>query len=66
MSDFPASCIVHAPSGPVPCCDNHARALRGLYSFLGAHVAVTHAHPGDQCGNCENEAATIAKGEGKV
>lgn len=23
---YPATCVVHWPSGPVNCCDNHARA----------------------------------------
>lgn len=59
----PAIAIVHAPNGPVPCCDEHARQLRGLFSFLGAHVGITPALNGEECTNCVNEAANQATGD---
>lgn len=60
MSDqtkFPAAYIVHWPTGPTPCCEEHARQLRGLANFLGSHVAVSPAPEDAQCMNCVNEAA---------
>lgn len=55
-ADYPASCIVHWATGPVPCCDDHARALIGLGRFLGTHVAATSLTEPSQCTNCVNEA----------
>lgn len=53
---YPAKYICHWPTGPVPVCDHHARSLRGLAGFMGAHVAFTPADEGQTCTNCENEA----------
>lgn len=61
----PAIAIVHTVSGPVPCCDEHARQLRGLYQFLGGHVGITPAINGEECSNCANEAASQAAEERK-
>lgn len=52
---FPATRIVHTPSGPVYCCDHHAHGLTTLMNFLGAHVVHTAAHEGAMCSNCINE-----------
>lgn len=55
--DHPANCVVHWPSGPVNCCERHARELKSLGNFMGAHVVVTAPPPaGAECGNCVNEA----------
>lgn len=65
MNPFPATQIVHCPSGPVPACDSHAESIRGLLAFLGAHTNATPALSGEQCRNCENEAARKSKEEAK-
>ena len=54
---FPATRMVHTPSGPVMCCDKHAYKLTGLLIFLGTHVPQTLAPDGAECSNCKNEAA---------
>lgn len=54
--EYPAECICHWPTGPVPCCDRHARALSALAEVMGTHIAVTPADEGQTCTNCENEA----------
>ena len=56
---YPATKIVHWPTGPANCCDEHAKQLVALGKFLGSHVGVTDAAMGAQCKNCEHE----AKGE---
>lgn len=53
---YPATMIVHTPSGPVAACDIHAGKIANLMSFLGAHCAVALAAPGAECENCVNEA----------
>jgi hypothetical protein len=53
---FPATRIVHWPTGPVAACDEHSLQLLGLSRFLGAHVGVSNAPDGAECGNCKNEA----------
>lgn len=53
-SQFPATLIVHTPSGPVPCCDSHAEQLTRLIRFIGGHINHTAAMPEDQCSNCIN------------
>jgi len=50
-----ATRIVHWVSGPVPCCDEHAKQLRGLAAFLGGHVAETIPLKEQECTNCKNE-----------
>lgn len=56
MAKYPAMRTVHWPSGPVHACDEHARQLVGLASFLGSHVGVTAAPDNSECANCANEA----------
>lgn len=52
---FPATRVVHWPSGPVPCCDRHAHELRGLASFLGTYLGPdTMPAAGVECTNCVN------------
>lgn len=53
---FPAKYICHWPTGPHPCCEEHADQLRGLAGILGTYVAFTPASEGSTCVNCENEA----------
>jgi hypothetical protein len=53
--EFPATMLVHWPSGPVPCCDEHGRQLIGLGSFLGSHVVATTLDAPAECVNCMNE-----------
>jgi hypothetical protein len=57
---FPALYTAHCPNGPTHCCDEHARQIRGLFGFLGAHVALTAAPDNSECANCANAAAAIA------
>ena len=56
-NEYPATRVVHWPSGPVDACEKHARQLVGLANMLGSHVGVGVALPGAQCSNCINEAA---------
>jgi len=56
MSEFPATCIVHWPTGPVAACEEHAQQLVGLSNFLGSHIAVTTLDSPAECVNCQNEA----------
>lgn len=60
---FPATKIIHWPTGPEPCCDEHAERLGGLGRFMGVHIAVTKAEDGDECTNCRNEAAGATNGD---
>ena len=64
MTDFPATRIVHCPSGPVPACDKHAQDITKLFNFMGAHVVHTKANPADQCSNCANEANFLTRTSG--
>jgi len=57
---FPATQIVHMPSGAVPACDTHAAQLRGLARVLGYHAATTDAPEDATCTNCENAAQATA------
>jgi hypothetical protein len=61
MDNFPATAIVHWPTGPVAVCERHALGLLGLARFLGSHVGVSHSSGGEQCMNCVNEAAKEQK-----
>ncbi len=56
MADFPATQTVHWASGPVDCCDEHARRLIAMGQLLGAHVVATTLTQPAQCSNCVNEA----------
>jgi hypothetical protein len=57
MSDYPATKIVHWPTGPVNACNDHAAQLVNLARFMGTHVAVTAAPDGAECINCKNKAS---------
>jgi len=50
-----ATCLVHWPTGAVPCCDAHAKALIGLGKMLGSHVVATKIEEETECTNCKNE-----------
>ena len=53
---YPAKYLVHWATGPVACCDNHAKQLVGLGKFMGSHIAVTNNEDNTlQCDNCINE-----------
>lgn len=55
---YPAPLVAHWPSGPVTCCEDHARGLVKLGNFMGAHVTVIQGmDPDAECANCRNEAA---------
>jgi len=51
----PATVVVHWATGPVNCCEQHARELTALGGFLGRHTAVTAATEGAECSSCVNE-----------
>jgi hypothetical protein len=55
MPNFPATRVVHCPSGPTNACESHAAGVTELMNFMGAHVAHTKADPAAQCDNCVNE-----------
>jgi hypothetical protein len=55
---YPATCIVHWPSGPVYACDYHARALIAMGEFLGGHTVATKLDKPAECPNCVNESGT--------
>lgn len=57
---FPATFLVHWPTGPTACCANHARALIRLGQMLGSHIAATKAPDDAECMNCINEAKADA------
>lgn len=53
----PATRTVHWPTGPIDCCEEHARQLIMLNGILGGgHIVHTHVKEGTTCVNCENEA----------
>ena len=52
---YPATHIVHCPSGPTNACEDHARQIKGLMNFMGAHVGITACPDGVECDNCVNE-----------
>lgn len=54
---YPATHIVHWPSGPVYACKTHAEKLVSFGRFMGTHVMATPADPGHECKNCVNEKA---------
>lgn len=56
MSEYPATRIVHWPTGPVPCCARHAAGLLKLGAFLGGHIVSTALTEPAECTNCVNEA----------
>jgi hypothetical protein len=53
--EYPATLIVHTPSGPVASCESHAAKIKALMAFMGAHTNATPAPEGAECANCRNE-----------
>ena len=57
VAEYPATHVAHWATGPVNCCEEHARQIAGMGRFLRTHVAVTVPAPeGSECSNCRNEA----------
>ena len=56
---WPAAYICHWPNQDTPCCDEHARQLRGLGEIIGLRLLFSPAPEGAQCTNCVNEKANI-------
>lgn len=54
---FPATCDAHWASGPVPCCERHAKEIVTLGKFMGVHVPLTKLLEPAECTNCCNEAS---------
>ena len=52
---YPATLIVHTPSGPVAACESHAVKIKSLMEFMGAYTNATPAPEGAECANCKNE-----------
>lgn len=63
---YPATCVVHWATGPVECCDEHARQLIGLGNMLGSHVVATKLSGKAECSNCVNEAKSAPSQEGDL
>lgn len=59
LPTMPAVFTAHTPTGPVPCCMAHAKALQNLMRFMGAHINFTSAPEGAECTNCLNEASKV-------
>ena len=53
---YPATCVIHWASGPVFCCDKHAKGLILVGEHLGTHVVATKLDKEAECSNCVNEA----------
>lgn len=51
-----AAVVVHWPSGPVLACLDHAKQMKTLGSYLGAHVHVEPYSGDEACTNCVNAA----------
>ncbi len=58
---YPATQIIHWPSGPINACDVHARALKALSTILGSHIVATKLEALAECSNCVNENKTHAQ-----
>ena len=56
---FPATTIVHTTTGPMPCCDKHAKKLEALMSFMGGRTNNTDLLKPTECINCLNEAMKL-------
>ena len=52
---YPATCVVHWPSGPVNACDQHARGIIALGNMLGSHMIATKIEGEAECSNCVSE-----------
>jgi len=53
---YPATYTVHWPTGPVDCCDEHAKGLILIGKHLGSHTVATKLEKPSECSNCVNEA----------
>lgn len=56
-----AAMLVHWPTGPVACCDEHGAQLVALGDFLGTHIVATTLTEPAECVNCANEATQGVK-----
>lgn len=63
MTKYPATRVVHTPSGPEPCCQKHAKKLSDLMAFMGAYTNSTDAPEWSECNNCRNESESKGVGE---
>ena len=52
---YPATCIVHWATGPVNCCDKHAKDLIAVGKALDTHVVATELIGKAECSNCVSE-----------
>lgn len=52
---YPATCVVHWPTGPVNCCEKHAKSLVIAGNYLGGHVVVTKLTEKAECSDCVSE-----------
>ncbi len=55
---YPATCVVHWPTGPVNCCEKHAKGIIKLGNHLGSHIVATKLTEKAECSNCVNENKT--------
>lgn len=55
IPEYPATHIVHWPSGPVYACEKHAQGIINIGKILGFHIVASAANPGHECMNCINE-----------
>lgn len=61
-SAFPATKMVHWPSGPIAACEAHAGKLVGLAQVMGYYISIVPIiGDGLECANCRNEAQRSAK-----
>ena len=52
---YPATCVVHTPSGAVNCCEKHALQLSSLASAMGWNMNRTALTEEAECSNCVYE-----------
>ena len=52
---YPATCTAHWATGPVDCCEKHAKQIVALGNAMGTHVAITKLEKESECLNCKNE-----------
>lgn len=53
---YPATHIIHCPSGPTHACEEHAKQIQGVMGVLGTHAVCTPSDGKHECSNCKNEA----------
>ena len=53
---YPATLIVHTPSGQVASCESHAAKIKALMGFIGVYTNETTAPDGAECANCRRDA----------